>query len=133
MRKLILAAGLIAGFSFTGLAQPTTTVPVQKQQRKNMSPEERAKDGAERAEKKLGLNEDQKSKWEAAYLRMMAANKPGRDKLNGSTTPEERKEIHKQMKENSEIFDTEVNSFLTPDQKAKREQMRAEKRHRRRV
>lgn len=125
MKKLILAASLVAGLSTISLSQPTSTVqPVQKHQHEKLSPEERAKKDAGRAEKDLGLNSTQKSQWEAASLKMMAANKPYRDKMSGSTTPEERMELKKQMRVNAKVFDDEVDGFLTPDQKAKWAELR---------
>lgn len=127
MKKIIFAIGLLAGLSFTGVAQTVAPQPVKEHQRKNLSPSERAKQEAERAEKSLQLSTDQKSKWETAALKMMTANQPHRDKLAGSTTPEERRELHKQMLANKKNFDSEVETFLTPDQKAKREQLKAER------
>lgn len=131
MKKIIFAIGLLAGLSFAGVAQTMTPQPLKEQQRKNLSPAERARQDAERAEKSLGLNADQKNKWEAAALKMMTTNQPYRDKLAGSTTPDERKELRKQMITNKKNFDAEVETFLTPDQKAKHEQMKTEhKKHR---
>ncbi|MBK6522692.1 MAG: hypothetical protein IPG08_10330 [Sphingobacteriaceae bacterium] len=44
-------------------------------------------------------------------------NQPLHEKLKGSTTPEERQTIHKEIKANNQAFETSVNFFLTSDQK----------------
>ncbi|MCC6370813.1 MAG: hypothetical protein IT236_07410, partial [Bacteroidia bacterium] len=50
-----------------------------------------------------------------------------REKLNGSTTPEERKELRDKAKANNEKFNTTVNTFLTPEQKTKFDAMKKAK------
>src|SRR4051812_19277767 len=125
MKQVILALALVVGFSTTTLAQQVsgTNAPVAK---KELTPEERAKKGAAHAEKKLGLTADQKSQWEVAALKRAMANQPYHDQLKGSTTPEQRKDIHKQMKANNDAFEASVNFFLTADQKTKFQAMKKE-------
>lgn len=134
MKKLILVCGLATGLYLPGHAQPTTTVqPVQKHDFKNGTPEEKAKKDADRAEKDLGLTSSQKDQWQAASLKMMNANQPYREKMNGPTTPEERMELRKQMKLNRDAFNADVNAFLTPEQKVKRDALHKERKEDRRL
>lgn len=108
------------------LQQPATGV--SKTQKADLTPEERAKKGANHAEKKLGLDATQKANWEVAALKRNMANQPLHEKLKGSTTPEDRKEIHKQMKANNDAFEVSVNGFLTAEQKTKFAAMKEERR-----
>lgn len=131
MKKLVLALALIGGTSTAVLAQEVqgTTAAVAK---KELTPEERAKKGAAHAEKKLGLSAQQKADWEVAALKRAMVNQPLHEQLKGSTTPEQRKEIHKQIKANNDAFETSVNFFLTAEQKTKfatlkQERMQAKK------
>jgi len=128
MKKIILVGGLITGLAFMGIAQPVASpATLQKQPVVNKSPEEKAKKDAERAEKDLGLTADQKNKWEAAALKRITANTPYREKMKGSTTPDERRDLHKQMLVNAKTFDADVNAFLTEDQKKKKQELRAKR------
>lgn len=129
MKKIILTLALIAGATAAVEAQnaPATNETKQESTKKKPSPEERAKKGAAKAEKELGLNADQKAKWEAAALERMKANGPLHEKLKGSTTPEERKAIHAQAKANRDKFEATVNGFLTPEQKTKFDQLKETK------
>jgi Spy/CpxP family protein refolding chaperone len=127
MKKIVLALCLVSSLAIKLEAQnsnPTSSTSTSHRQREQLSAEDRAKKDAEMAEKKLALSPDQKSKWEAASLERVKANESLKIKMNGSTTPEERKEIHQQMKVNKDKFDTSVSAMLTPDQKTKYEQMR---------
>lgn len=134
MKKLIMSVALVTGLTVSGVAQEKPQGPPPPHQKgpkgnqKNKSPEERAKHGANWAEKKLGLNADQKTKWETACLERIKANEPHKEKMRGSTTPEERKAIHQQVKANNENFDKTVNGFLTPEQQAKWEQHKKDQR-----
>jgi len=126
MKQLILSLALVMGLTAAVCAQDAKPQPKKttKQERANLPPEDRAKNESERAAKDLGLTADQKSKWEAASLERIKANAPLREKLKGSTTPEERKTIHGQVKGNMQKFDASVNSFLTADQKTKWDAMK---------
>jgi len=128
MKKTIMTFALIAGFNAAVLAQDVTATPGTAQAtKKNLTPEERAKKGANHAEKKLGLTAQQKADWEVAALKRALVNQPLHEKLKGSTTPEERQAIHKEMKANNEAFETSVNFFLTADQKTKFAAMKADR------
>lgn len=126
MKKIILALALIGGTSTAILAQEVqgTTATVAK---KELTPEERAKKGAAHAEKKLGLSAQQKADWEVAALKRAMVNQPLHEQLKGATTPEQRKDIHKQIKANNDAFETSVNFFLTADQKTKFTAMKQER------
>lgn len=128
MKKLILSLAVFTLTATTVLAQDAEgngkgkghgKGGVKGENMKNKTPEERAKHGANWAEKKLTLTPDQKTKWEAAALERITANAPLRDKLKGSTTPEERKATRTQIKANQDKFNTTVDGFLTPEQKTK--------------
>lgn len=120
MKKIIYAAALIFGLSVTIQAQNTKpSIPKENKERTPMSPEERSKKNVKWAEKELGLNAEQKVKWEAAAVERINANAPLHEKMKGSTTPEERKAVHAQAKVNNEKFNTSVEAFLTAEQKTK--------------
>lgn len=127
MKKIILAFAVVASLSGTAYAQEPVKKgsPREKGEKANMTPEERAKKSAGRAEKELTLTADQKAKWESAALERIKANQPLREKMKGSTTPEERKTIHSQAKGNMDKFDQTVKGFLTAEQNTKWEQMKA--------
>lgn len=128
MKKTIMTLAIIAGFNAAVLAQDVTTTPGTAQAtKKNLTPEERAKKGANHAEKKLGLSAQQKADWEVAALKRALVNQPLHEKLKGSTTPEERQSIHKEIKANNDAFETSVNFFLTADQKTKFTAMKADR------
>ena len=124
MKKIVLAICLISSLTIKLAAQTPSPsgVKTEKQDRKQLSPEERAKKDAERAEKKLALTNEQKTKWELAALERAKANSPLKEKMKGCTTPDERKAIHKQMRLNKNNFNTTVSAMLTLDQKTKFEQ-----------
>ncbi len=126
MKKVIFVASLAMGLATLSPAQ-NTNPPIGNPNRANRGPEDRAEMGAKRAAKELGLNADQTAKWEAAAKSRMEANAPLRDKMKGSTTPEERKALHRQMKANNDAFDATVLSFLSPEQKTKYDQMKENK------
>jgi hypothetical protein len=128
MKKIILSIALVVGLTTLSNAQDATMAKSEKkQQKKDQTPEERAKNGANWAEKKLGLNATQKSDWEVAALKRIMSNQPIREKLKGSTTPEERKGLRDQAKANNDAFDATVNGFLTPEQKTKFETIKKNK------
>ena len=132
MKKTILAIAVALMSSGAIMAQETAA-PVKsnagttKQQNKNATPAEKAKHGANWATKNLGLNDDQKTKWEAAALERITANTAIREKMKGSTTPEERKTMKAEMKANHDKFDATANSFLTDEHKAKWTKLKADK------
>jgi hypothetical protein len=121
MKKLILSA-LLVFVSFIG-----NTISAQDQasakgkQNKNRSVDERVKKETQNATTKLGLTEEQKKKWETACKERISANTPVKEKLNGSTTPDERKALHEQINLHNKKFDNAVLSFLNADQKTKYE------------
>jgi len=119
MKKIILALALVAGFTTAAVAQDTKKDHPKEKGGKNLSPEDRAKRSANRAEKEFSLTADQKTKWEAATLERIKANAPLHEKMKGSTTPEERKKLHAEAKVNIDKFENTVKGFLTADQKTK--------------
>jgi Spy/CpxP family protein refolding chaperone len=130
MKHAMLTLGFVAALA-TGLqAQSQEAMPSpasQQQATKQLSPSERAKKDAERAGKQLSLSEDQKAKWEAASLERINANTPIKQKLESCTTPEERKTYRSQLRANQEKYHTTVTALLTPEQKAKYDQMKKER------
>ncbi len=88
-------------------------------QKPPLSAEEKAAKEANKAEKELGLSADQKSKWQAAALKRLHTNKPLIEKMQGSTTPEERKQLKSEIRTNGKTFDQTVSAMLTPEQLTK--------------
>ncbi len=134
MKKLMLLA-VLSALSAPGLSAQTVTAPTAAPEtmsapRRHKTPEEFATKDADQAEKKLGLNADQKSKWHAASLQRMNANAPLREKMKASADSSEKKNLRLQLRDNGKKFDDTVNSFLTPDQKTKWEQTKQEKKER---
>lgn len=120
MKKTMIALAVMTGLNTAVMAQEVAPAQgPQKENRKNLTPEERAKKSANHAEKKLALTAQQKADWEVAALKRNMVNDPLHEQLKGSTTPEQRKDIHKQIKANNDAFETSVNFFLTPEQKTK--------------
>jgi hypothetical protein len=100
------------------------------QQRRGGTPppiEQRVEKGAENAQKELALSADQKERWKAAARERMTANDALREKMKGSTTPEERKKIREEMRGNNRRFDESVSGMLDAGQKAKYEKMKKER------
>jgi len=129
MKKAITVVIAILGLAINMQAQAVTSNQKNhsRQESKNqLSPEERAKQAADRAEKELGLSAEQKVKFEAAAKIKALANSEIHKKMQGSTTPEERKQLKGQKRENQKTFETALKSILTADQLAKREQLRNE-------
>ncbi len=126
MKKLILSLALVTSLTLALNAQdsPTSKTNTEKKQQ---TPEEHAKHGAKWATKNLSLTADQTTKWETAALERINANAPLREKLKGTLTSEERKATRQQMKANMDKFDTNLNTFLTADQKTSWEKIKAEK------
>jgi len=131
MKKVILAVVLLVGLSSVSKAQyPGKMKPEARQERVQLSPQERASKEADRMEKELGLNADQKAKWQAAVLERTNANASVKEKMQGSTTPDERQQLRMQIKSNGEKFDNAVNAFLTSEQKSKYAEMKANRHQR---
>jgi hypothetical protein len=130
MKRKILIMALALSSVPAVQAQSGSKTPetnTAKVQRQNKTPDERADMEADRAEKELGLNADQKAKWEAAVKERAAANSGLKEKMKGSTTPEERKQLHAQLKANNQKFDESASVFLNADQKAKYDQRKNER------
>jgi len=129
MKKLILISGLIMSLVTFVTAQDQNKPSVKgPKNHQNMSVEARAKNNSNKAEKELALTADQKIKWEAASIDRIKQNEPIKQKMQGSTTPEERKNLREQMRANNQKFEQTVLTFLTPDQKTKFEAMKKAKR-----
>ena len=77
MKKIILSLALVTGLTGLSNAQDATkTTTTKKEAKQNQTPEERSKKAANWAEKKLGINADQKSQWEIATLKRKTTNQP---------------------------------------------------------
>jgi len=117
---------LTMGSSFAQISNPPA-MGNEKGQRPPLKPEEKAIKEATRAEKELGLSSEQKLKWQEAALIRIKANQPLAEKMKGSTTPEERKQIKSEMKTNAQTFDAKVNSMLSTSQQEKWKSMKESK------
>ena len=135
MKKIILSSALIVATMFA--SQMNAQVPASGQgkhhkgQHQNLSPDERVKKETETAVSKLGLNSDQKLKWEQASRERIAAIEPLKERMQGSTTPKEREELKSQMQLNKKKFDENVLSFLNAEQKTKYEAFKKERKDKR--
>lgn len=130
MKKLIVSSLLVvAGLFGNNMQAQNSEMSNQRHHKgqKDMSPEERVRKETDEATLKLSLSTEQKVKWEAASLERIHANLPLKEKMQGSTTPEERKSLKTQMKTNTQTFDTNVQGFLTSDQKNKYETLKKER------
>jgi len=127
MKKLMLSLFLVSSLALTTTAQEVKDAAPATASKKQQNPEEHSKKSADWATKNLGLDGDQKVKWQKAAFERITSNSPLREKLKGPTTPEERKPVHQQMKANMDKFNTDVNTFLTADQKIKWEKLLADK------
>jgi hypothetical protein len=130
MKKQIVVPLLLACFiSTAGFSQSPNPVPMakDKSQKPPVNAEDKAAKEANKAEKELGLSAEQKTKWQAAALTRINANKPLIEKMQGSTTPEERKQLKSQIKTNGQSFDQTVNAMLTPEQQTKWKTWKANK------
>ncbi len=122
MKTKILFATLLTGFLATvAFAQkPDVATPASKTgQKTQMKPEDKALKESNKAEKELALNAEQKAKWQAAALTRINANQPLIEKMQGSTTPEERKQLKSQIRTNGQTFDQTVSAMLTTEQQSK--------------
>ncbi len=128
MKKWILISALaMSGFlnaQHVNLHKTPEPVAAEKQ----LNPEQRAKRDAGRAEQNLGLNAEQKTKWEAAALERINTNSALKEKLRASTSESDKKQCREQMKANAKKFDETVVAFLSPDQKVKWDAQKQERR-----
>ncbi|HYG53344.1 MAG TPA: hypothetical protein VD905_20740 [Flavobacteriales bacterium] len=124
MKKGIALALFAAVISMGVHAQTTNgdNPPPPKGEHPKMTPEEASKRQAERAQKELGLNEDQKVKFEGFALTRMNNMKPIREKARNTQDKEERKKLHEEAKVHMRTFDESVKSILTADQLPKWEE-----------
>lgn len=129
MKRLVLLVLALMLLNKAGIAQDVINANQgpSKMEHKKLSIDERVKQNSAKAEKELLLSAEQKQKWEMASRQRMEANEPLRQKLEGSTTPQERKEIRGQMKINNDNFDKAVNAFLNDNQKTKFQALKKEK------
>lgn len=102
------------------------------ERRAELSPDERARKEAERMGGQLGLTSEQKQQWEQAALDRMTANQPLKDKMRGSTTPEERASLRQEMRKNGEAFDKKTETILTIEQKQKYSELKKNRKDTRR-
>jgi aspartate oxidase len=123
---LVLAGALSAGTTLKSQVkdkapqQAVKTIPAK-------TAEERSKKDANRAAEKLGLDELQKSKWQAASLERINANEPLKARMKASSDKSERQKTALLLKDNAKKFDETVNGFLTDDQRAKWAQVKKER------
>lgn len=135
MKTLIVSAMLVMlglNGNVIHAQESDADMPPPREQRENLSPEERIKRETEKATAKLGLSADQQEKWKNASTERVHANEPLKQKMQGSTTPQERKTLRDQIHANNKAFDAKVQTFLTVEQKSKFEALKKEhlgKRH----
>jgi hypothetical protein len=132
MKKTFLAVLLFAVPTLIQ-AQATGDRRQERQQaHKNESPDTRATREASKAAEKLKLTADQQSTWESAARERMTANEPLKEKLKGTTTPEERKQLRGEIKKNNERFDETVSATLSQEQRSEFTRMKKDRHEKRR-
>lgn len=129
MKNILLIAAFHLAVMPQVLAQPVyTPSATPATELHDKSPAGRAAKDADRAEKMLGLDAGQKSKWQEASLARITANAPLREKMRAAANDSEKRSLNKEMRENGKKFDDTVNGFLTADQKVKWVQVKEERR-----
>src|SRR4051812_42311821 len=83
------------------------------QKNQNLSPDKQAKKETQRVSQKLSLTKDQEAQWEQAAKERISASEPIKAQMNGSTTPEERKQLKQKMQLNRDAFEKKTEIFLT--------------------
>jgi hypothetical protein len=128
MKNFLLMAVLAMASAPQMRAQPVSFPPIASEtEQHDKSPADRAAKDADRAEKQLGLNADQKAKWREASLVRINANAPLKEKMRASADESEKRSLGLQMRDNGKKFDETVNGFLTADQKVKWVQVKQER------
>lgn len=126
--SILLALSLsVACFAQSPAASPKSKTNPNSQNKQKLSPEEKAVHEANKAEKRLMLSAEQKSKWQAAALSRIQANEPLIAQLQGSTTPGERKILRDRIKSNGLSFDQTITGMLTSEQNGMWTNWKAEK------
>ena len=118
MKKLFYTLAIL------GMCQ-TSNAQTPKQQ---LTPEQKLEKEVMRAKTELSLSDEQATKWKAAAEKRNQKLMPVRDKLKGSTTPDERKAYRQEVKGTMDTFNSDVKSFLTAEQNTKWESVRQAKR-----
>jgi hypothetical protein len=127
MKKAILTLALSSFFTIIAIGQNNPPANNRNQH----TPAEQAERSADMATKKLALSSDQKLKWEAAARERAQANAALRSMRKDSMSVSDKKELRRQMKANNDKFDATVASFLTADQKVKWDEMKKERKEKR--
>lgn len=122
MKHITLIALYILGFQ-CGFAQFQKHAPDKNTSTVNISPETRARKQAAHAQIELDLNETQTDQWEKVALGHFQANLNLQIQLKGSTTPDERKRLRREINNNNQTFKTTVKSFLNAEQQVIFEKM----------
>lgn len=128
MKRIALVLA-VASIGFANAQNPEMATSSQPRMRheKELTPEQKAKRNADKAEKSLGLNSDQKSKWEVAAKERIIANASLKEKSKASSSESDKKALRDQMRLNNEKFDQAVVAFLTAEQKTKWDQLKQER------
>ena len=139
MKQFLIVAALTAALSPASAQSPAAPTLAPQQELKtpgghhrSKTPAERAAKDADRAEKQLSLNADQKTKWREASLARITANTPLKEKMRASADENEKRSLGQQMRDNGKKFDDTVTGFLTADQKTKWVQVKEERKSARR-
>lgn len=130
MKKQLIIMALLSVMS-VGLAQEKNEKVNEKPKREMLTPDEAAKREADKMAKELSLDEAQRKAWQNAVVERINANKPIREKMKGSTTPEERKALRTEMRENHKKFREKTEALLNPEQKKTYENWKKTKREER--
>lgn len=130
MKNLLLIAALTVASMPQMKAQAVSAPGIASEKDlHDKTPAGRAAKDADRAEKQLGLDAGQKSKWQEASLARIAANTPLREKMRATADESEKRSLFKEIRKNGKKFDETVNGFLTADQKVKWVQVKQERKN----
>ena len=123
-KHILLGVICLLTLSSINAQQNSQTQGNDNKPRQTLTVEQRVNNQTDKAAKELNLSDDQKQKWAAASLERIKLNEPLKQQMQGSTTPEQRKDIRQQMRANNQKFDQTVSTFLNADQKTKYETMK---------
>ncbi len=107
--KMVMVLALIVPVTLLGQQK-------DKKQRDPAKMEQRLSREADTAAKRLRLDAGQKQQWIEASRIRQNCNETYRLQLQGSTTPEQRKDLHNKMHDCNRQFDRTVTGFLKSDQ-----------------
>jgi hypothetical protein len=122
MKALFLGLAALT-LQFSAHSQSTGEVAIDhnktKQERKNLTPEEKVNKEVERRTKQLSLTASQQQLWRENSTTYHQKKELLHGRLNETTDKAQRKVIHQEMKDSKVAFDAQIMDMLTDEQKPK--------------